>query len=158
MPRTARSLILPIILAGVSTLAHGQDTPPEPVAENAAPNGQQVVQQFLDRKAVAQARRDARLARQGATTDDRELRRLIRALGVRPPQPSLGVTSTQETQLRDSLITDAAQLLAFLDIKPAKVRKLQEGGFNPLEAAIDYTRGSGDLLVSIRRGPPCAGG
>jgi hypothetical protein len=138
--RAMRSFTLLLLVTGIIVPVHAQD------AGVSNTDDEQVVQQFLDRKAAAQARRDARLAKQAAGADDRELRRLIRATGIALPKTGLKINVSQEEALQTSLVTDAAQLLALIDLRPGKIRKLEQGGFKPLEAAINYIRGSGSLL------------
>ncbi len=135
-----RKLALFFLATGMIVPAQAQD------AGASNTDDEQAVQQFLDRKATAQARRDARLAKQGTGADDRELRRLIRAKGIAPPKPGLKIKTSQEEALQTSLVTDAAQFLALIDLRPGKIRTLEQGGFNPLEAATNYIRGSGSLL------------
>lgn len=49
-------------------------------------------------------------------------------------------------RLDESLITDAAQFLTLLEIRPTRGRALQAGGFDPFEAAVAYVRGEPTML------------
>lgn len=106
----------------------------------------QAVASFLNRKKERQAERNAVLQRRGLSNDQSELRRLYRALGISRPKPRAQITAANEEALGASLETDSVQLLQSLGFKPGRVRRLADAGFNPLQAASNYVRGTATVI------------
>lgn len=106
----------------------------------------EAVSNFLNRKKQRQQRRERALGERGNATDAQELRRLYRALNIPKPSPKAQISSANETALGESFETDAVQLLQSLNFRPARIKKLADAGFNPLQAAAGYIRGTSTIV------------
>lgn len=153
-PTSTLSTCMAIAMLATSASAQETSTPqvgqadPTPQADPALVSARnnrtddQAVAAYLNRKQERQAKRDTVLNRRGAASDQTELRRLYRALNVTRPNPRAQISAASQSALGTSLETDAVQLLQSLNFKPARIRRLTDAGFNPLQAAVAYTRGS----------------
>ncbi|MCR2834661.1 hypothetical protein [Parerythrobacter lacustris] len=133
---------LALSLAGTLSLVQ---SPAEAQSTPAQSEDEQAVVQFLSEKRDIQARRSAQLDRRGARSDAQQLRQLTRALNLESPRPFASISPEQSGALQESLIEDAVQLLLFLDMKPGRVQRLQATGQNPLQAAINFVKGTSTL-------------
>lgn len=104
------------------------------------------MQTFLRIKQAEQARREAYLERNGKGNELRELRQIVRASNFRKPTSRGGISAQSLASLETSVVNDAAQLLALLQIGPAKGNALRKAGFDPFAAAVAYSQGVPTLV------------
>lgn len=146
-----RKLVALAASAAVCTLVVAQSNT---LAQDAAPSAdtdlQPALQQFLAKKSAAQSLRSARIAERGKENEAREIERMLRALGMTAPKPGETVSEAQSQALKDSLTTEAVQLLVFVGMTPGRINQLQSAGTTPLEVAIRYLQGRG---IADRSGP-----
>lgn len=134
------------------TVPADQASPTTPKADSALVEARakrtndQAVSGFLSRKKQRQQRRERALGERGNPTDAQELRRLYRALNIPKPNPKAQVSAANETALSESFETDAVLLLQSLNFRPARVKRLSDAGFNPLQAAAGYIRGTASIV------------
>lgn len=142
-----RRFIPAVALVTVTGSLLAQDLPElaqnsEPVQQN---DLQSAIQNFLSKKEAAQSIREARISERGKASDAREIRQMMRALGIESPKPTTTVSAAQSDALRESLLTEATQLLAFSELSPGRIKQLQAEGINPLDVAVRYIQGTGTL-------------
>lgn len=102
---------------------------------------ERAAQEFVEQKRAIHARNEAALARRDRATTLPQLQRLIRESQFLRPQID-GVGPQTQRAIEDSLITEASQYLAASNFTPDRVSRYLRAGFNPLDAAINLTRGS----------------
>lgn len=114
----------------------------EPTAETGdAPTIQQAASDFLASKRIEQSRKEALLAAAGRSRNVPQLRRLIADAQFEQPSTP-GIDSETQSAIRESLITDAAQVLAAANFAPERTNAYVRAGANPLVAAIAIVRGT----------------
>jgi hypothetical protein len=127
------------ILILMAPITHAQE-------QSDAANDDQAVDIFIKRKGQDQSRRQAFLEKVGLTKDQQELDQSTRASGFKRPRPSLTLSAERLASLETSLATDVSQMLAFVDLRPKKVKTLVEAGFDPVQSAVSFARGEGTLF------------
>ena len=102
---------------------------------------ERAAQQFVEQKRVIHERNEAALARRDRAASLPQLQRLIRDSHFLRPRTD-GVKPQTQQAIEDSLITEASQYLAASNFNPDRVSRYMRAGFNPLDSAINLTRGS----------------
>lgn len=114
----------------------------EPATESGdAPTMQQAASDFIAAKRSEQSRKEASLAAAGRSQNLPQLRRLIADAQFEQPSTP-GIDSASQAAIRESLITDAAQVLAAANFAPQRTNAYLRAGANPLVAAISIVRGT----------------
>lgn len=140
-----------LIIAAISCLTSPKlgSAAQEAAAQQALPAAERsddaALSEFLAIKTAKQAKRKSALDQRGQGGDEAEIRQLFKNGRIDRPNPSSNVAPANSAALAEAFETDTVQLLQSIGLKPGRVRSLTKAGYDPVEAAAAYVRGSATL-------------
>ena len=132
---------------GAASLVYGSSAGAQAQSEEQADGAsiQRAAERFVSEKRTEHSRLETLMVARGRGNELPQLRSLISKSQFAIPSLA-GIDEETRRALTDRLIAEAAIRLAASNLTPDKVARYRNAGFNPLDAAISFTRGTPNAI------------